>query len=82
MLDIRPVGYVIGLLVAILGATMVLPLLVDLAEGQGHWRAFLQSGVITVLTGGLIALSCSNGVKQGLTIQHPEEARHHWKHMF
>ena len=69
MLDIRPVGYVIGLLVAILGATMVLPLLVDLAEGQGHWRAFLQSGVITMLTGGLIALSCSNGVKQGLTIQ-------------
>jgi trk/ktr system potassium uptake protein len=69
MLDIRPVGYVIGLLVAILGATMILPLLVDLAEGQGHWRAFLKSGVITVLTGGLIALSCSNGVKQGLTIQ-------------
>lgn len=69
MLDIRPVGYVIGLLVAILGATMVLPLLVDLAEGQGHWRAFLQSGVITVLTGGLIALSCANGVKQGLSIQ-------------
>jgi len=69
MLDMRPVGYVIGLLVAILGATMVLPLLVDLAEGSGEWPVFLQSGVITILVGGLIALSCSNGIKAGLTIQ-------------
>jgi len=69
MLDLRPVGYVIGLLVAILGATMALPLLADLSQGNGEWPAFLQSGVITILAGGLIALSCSNGTKQGLTIQ-------------
>lgn len=69
MLDLRPVGYVIGLLVAILGATMVLPLLVAIAEGQGHWGTFLSSALITTLTGGLIAISCSNGVQQGLTIQ-------------
>lgn len=69
MFDIRPVGYVIGLLLAILGATMFLPFLVDLAEGRGHWPVFVQSGLITVLSGGLIALACSNGVKQGLTIQ-------------
>lgn len=69
MLDLRPVGYVIGLLVAILGATMVLPLLVDLSEGSGQWPVFLQSGVITILIGGLMALSCSNGIKAGLTIQ-------------
>ena len=37
MLDLRPVGYVIGLLVAVLGLFMVLPLLVDIAEGRGHW---------------------------------------------
>jgi len=69
MLDMRPVGYVIGLLVAILGATMALPLLADLIDGRDQWPVFLESGVITVLTGGLISLSCSNGVKQGLTIQ-------------
>jgi len=69
MLDLRPVGYVIGLLVAILGATMALPLLVDLAQGNDEWPVFLQSGVITILAGGLMALSCSNGVKEGLTIQ-------------
>ena len=69
MFDIRPVGYVIGLLLAILGATMFLPFLVDLAEGRGHWPVFLQSGLITVLAGGLISLACANGVKQGLSIQ-------------
>ncbi|MHA6262639.1 TrkH family potassium uptake protein [Arenibacterium sp. CAU 1754] len=69
MLDLRPVGYVIGLLVAILGATMAVPMLVDLAQANGHWWVFLESGLITVLVGGLIALSCSNGVQQGLTIQ-------------
>jgi trk system potassium uptake protein TrkH len=68
-MDMRPVGYVIGLLVAVLGAAMLLPLLVDLAEGRGHWPVFLQSAVITLLGGTAIALACSNGVRQGLTIQ-------------
>ena len=69
MFDIRPVGYVIGLLVAVLGLTMLAPLAVDLAEGRGHWPAFAESAVMTVLIGGLIALACQNGVKQGLSIQ-------------
>lgn len=69
MMDLRPVGYVIGLLVAMLGVTMLLPMLVDLAEGREHWPVFAESAVITVLTGGLIALSCANGVREGLTIQ-------------
>lgn len=69
MFDIRPVGYVIGLLVAFLGATMLLPFLVDVAEGRGQWPVFIESAMITILAGGLIALACSNGVKQGLSIQ-------------
>ncbi|WP_322866401.1 TrkH family potassium uptake protein [Aquicoccus sp. G2-2] len=69
MIDLRPVGYVIGLLVAALGLTMILPLLVDLAEGQGHWQVFAQSTVLTVLTGGLVALACQNGTGQRLTLQ-------------
>ncbi|WP_425098611.1 TrkH family potassium uptake protein [Tropicibacter sp. S64] len=69
MFDIRPVAYVIGLLVACLGGTMFLPMLVDLAEGKGHWTVFFESGVITILVGGLTALACRNAVKEGLTIQ-------------
>ncbi|MGV6805930.1 MAG: TrkH family potassium uptake protein [Ruegeria sp.] len=69
MMDLRPVGYVIGLLVAILGATMLLPMLTDIIEGRGEWNVFFESGVITILTGVVLAMSCSNGVGEGLTIR-------------
>jgi trk system potassium uptake protein TrkH len=68
-MDVRPVGYVIGLLVAVLGAAMLVPLLVDIAEGRGQWPVFLQSGAITILGGTAMALACANGVREGLTIQ-------------
>ena len=69
MLDLRPVGYVIGLLVSVLGVAMILPMVIDMAEGREHWPVFLQSALVTTLTGGLIAMSCANGVREGLTIQ-------------
>lgn len=69
MFDIRPVTYVIGLLVTVLGATMLLPFLVDLAEGQGQWPVFLESATLTVFCGGLLALASSNGVRRDLSLQ-------------
>lgn len=69
MIDLRPVGYVIGLLVVALGLTMLLPLVVDLAEGREHWPVFAISAILTFLTGSLVALACSNGAKEGLTLQ-------------
>jgi len=69
MFDLRPVGYVIGLLVTTLGATMLLPMLVDIAEGRDHWPVFLESAILTSLAGGLIALACANGVRDSLSIQ-------------
>jgi trk system potassium uptake protein TrkH len=69
MIDLRPVGYVIGLMVLALGLAMVLPMLVDIAEARGHWPVFAESAVITMLIGGLVSLACRNGVREGLTIQ-------------
>ena len=69
MIDMRPVGYVIGLLVMALGIAMLLPLMVDLAEARGQWPVFAQSAALTMLIGGLVALACRNGVGGGLTIQ-------------
>ena len=48
---------------------MIVPFLVDLAEGRGQWMVFAQSAIITGLFGTLLAIACSNGVKEGLTIQ-------------
>lgn len=69
MVDLRPVGYVIGLLVASLGVAMLAPLLVDLLAGNGHWPVFLQSAILTILTGGLVAVASSNGVTEGLSLR-------------
>jgi len=48
---------------------MMFPLLIDLAQGNDHWPTFLESAIITCVVGGLIALACANGVKEGLSIQ-------------
>ncbi|QDY70248.1 TrkH family potassium uptake protein [Qingshengfaniella alkalisoli] len=66
MFDIRPVGYVIGLLVAALGATMLIPLAVDLYEGNGNANAFLESAVLSFAVGGFTALSCMSSAEDNL----------------
>jgi len=62
MIDFRPVGYIIGLVVAAIGASMVLPMMADLAAGNGEAGVFLEAAVVTILTGGLIALASANSV--------------------
>ncbi|PWJ21050.1 TrkH family potassium uptake protein [Jannaschia seohaensis] len=69
MIDFRPVGYVIGLLLLALGASMALPMLADIMQGNGHWPVFFESGMITLLVGMCLALSCSNAVRDRLSLQ-------------
>lgn len=69
MYDIRPVGYIVGLLTASLGVLMLLPMAVDLAAGHDNWLPFLEAAFVTVLAGALIALACLNGVTGGLSLQ-------------
>lgn len=69
MFDLRPVIYVIGLLVTVLGAAMLVPFLVDLAEGRGEWHVFLQSSILTMFIGGLAALAASSSLTDRLSLQ-------------
>jgi len=69
MHDLRPVGYVLGILIAALGAAMVVPLAADLLAGDGHWLAFLECAVLTATTGGAVALACASGLGRGLSAQ-------------
>ena len=48
---------------------MLVPMAADLIHDSGHWAIFLECGIITVMTGGLLSLACANGVQQGLSIQ-------------
>lgn len=69
MVDLRPVGYVIGLLVAALGVTMLAPLAADVVASNGHWPVFLEAAILTVLIGGLVAVACANGMTQKLSLR-------------
>ena len=69
MIDMRPVGYVIGILVIFLGLTMFAPLAADIGEDNGHWPVFAISAAITIISGSFLALASSNGTHVGLDIQ-------------
>ncbi|MEM7718823.1 MAG: TrkH family potassium uptake protein [Pseudomonadota bacterium] len=66
MIDLRPVGYVIGLLVSFLGLSMTIPMALDLAVGNGHAGVFVESAIITFLVGVFLAMSCANSVQAGI----------------
>ena len=69
MFDLRPVGYVIGLLVAVLGVTMLVPMAADLYYGNGRWDAFLEAAILTSVIGCITAMASANGVTSRLTLQ-------------
>ena len=55
--DLRPVLFVIGLLLIALAASMLLPALIDLIDGAPEWRIFVESAGISAAAGGGIALA-------------------------
>ncbi|CAN5645307.1 TrkH family potassium uptake protein [soil metagenome] len=69
MIDLRPVGYVIGWIVATLGATSVLPLAADYVSGSGNAPVFATSGLLTLVAGALMVLACASRQRPGVTIQ-------------
>ncbi|MEO0357359.1 MAG: TrkH family potassium uptake protein [Pseudomonadota bacterium] len=69
MIDVRPVFNVIGVLVASLGVTMIVPFATDVYFDNGHWPIFLESAALTVLVGVALALATGNATGQGLSIQ-------------
>ncbi len=69
MIDIRPVGYLIGWLVAALGASMLLPIAADLAVGSGQWRVFATTAILTFVSGALMVLACASEDPRAMGIQ-------------
>ncbi len=57
------------MLIVALGATMLVPMIADIASGSDHWPVFGLSSLITCLIGSLIALGCANVRRNNLTIQ-------------
>ncbi len=55
MPDLRPVFFVVGLMIAALGALMFIPMIVDVFYEGRSWRAFMISGLLTLLFGAALA---------------------------
>ncbi len=60
MLDLRPVGYILGLLTIVLGLAMLFPMAMDLADGNRNWQAFAVACAVAVALGGSISLASAN----------------------
>jgi trk system potassium uptake protein TrkH len=69
MIDARPVGYVIGLLLVAFGGAMLVPMMLDLWLGNGHGRVFGEAAIITATTGAVTALACANADRSRLSLQ-------------
>ena len=57
MLDLRPVFFTCGILIAALGGIMIIPAIVDAASGEPDWKAFALSSLLTVFVGGALMLT-------------------------
>ena len=69
MFDLRPVGYVLGLLLLVLGLSMLVPMVADIWARNGHWPVFAQSAAMTALAGLFLVLSCAASRRGGLNLQ-------------
>ncbi len=71
MLDIRPVLYVVGLLLLVLAAAMAVPAAISLSDGDADWVIFALSAAVTVFFALAMILSCGG-----------PRYRHNLRHVF
>jgi len=57
MIDLRPVIFVVGLMIAALGVTMFAPMIIDYLYNDRSWQTFGISGVLTTLLGAVMAMA-------------------------
>jgi len=69
MLDLRPVGNLLGIMVAILGVTMLVPALAAYIYNDGELETFLFTAFICVVIGGTLGLSTRGSARGKLNIQ-------------
>ncbi len=68
MLDIRPVLFVIGLLLSVLAVAMLLPAMVDLTSGNQDWQVFGASAAVTLFVGVALTIT-SRGATPNLNVR-------------
>ncbi|MEO1282786.1 MAG: TrkH family potassium uptake protein [Pseudomonadota bacterium] len=74
MIQLRPIFFSLGLMLCTIAAAMLLPAIVDLADGTDDWRVFFTSAIATFFVGGLLILVANEdepvklGIKEGFLL--------------
>ena len=63
MFDIRPILFVLGVLLSVLAVAMLIPAAVDLAVGSADWQIFAASAAVTIFVGVALAISARSAVR-------------------
>lgn len=69
MIDIRPVGYILGWQVLVMGGLMLVPLATDLIDRDLNAEAFALCAVLTLVGGGAVAVACTQAREPGLSLR-------------
>lgn len=66
MISIRPVLNVLGFLYVGLATAMLIPAIVDVAQKNADWQAFVFSALLTGMIGMLLSLAVGGSLREGL----------------
>jgi trk system potassium uptake protein TrkH len=69
MIDLRPIGYIVGVMIAALGLLMLIPATVDWIAGNGEASVFLTCAVITFGVGAMTAMASHGAAREPLDIR-------------
>ena len=61
MIDLRPIAFVIGILLSVLAVAMLIPALVDAVIGHPDWQVFTAAAGVTLFVGGTLVLTSRTG---------------------
>ncbi|WP_419798865.1 MAG: TrkH family potassium uptake protein [Terasakiella sp.] len=68
-LDLRPIYFIIGLLLMTLALGMLLPMFVDMAQGNPDWQVFMLSSGVTLFVGMALSLAGRSREKMFFSIR-------------
>ena len=61
MIDLRPIAFILGILLTILAVAMLIPALIDALIGHPDWQVFLVAFLVTAFIGITLALTSRSG---------------------
>jgi trk/ktr system potassium uptake protein len=66
MFELRPILFILGVMLTHFGLAMLFPAIADVAVGNRDWQVFAAAGAVTLFAGGLLMLANRGPIELGL----------------